>query len=330
MQGTFLAVNHVRIRHCLGERLVDGGTFLSELVEPVGYPHRAYFHAGAAGGALVADIAGFLAHLHLKIAHITADVLYLRHAHQLDVGLVAGADHLGGQDTGGAIQGGKGLVELGHLPPDGRFLLDEVNRVAGFADLQRGLNAGDAASHDQGAGMDLRPARAERRLVVDPADSGIDQRGGFAGGQVDIVVHPGAVFADIGHLEKVAVQPGPLAGVAESQFVHVRRTGRHHYPRQALVLDVLFDHFLSGIGAHKFISRSNGHIGLIFQRSGDLLYPHVLGNIDTAMTDINPDFLLLAHWVTPAIVKFAACGRRLSLENHAAHPCSRPPPTISV
>ena len=327
--GTLLAVDHVSVRHRLGERLVDGGTFLRELVEPVGHPHRAHFHAGAAGGALIADIAGFLAHLHLKIAHIAADVFHFRHAHQLDVGLMAGADHFGSQDTGGAVQGGKGLVELGHLSPDGRFLFDQVDRVTGFTDLQRGLNAGDAASHDQGAGMDLCPARAERYLVINPADSGIDQRGGFAGGLVNIIVHPGAVLADIGHLEEIAVQAGPFTGIAEGQLVHVRRAGRHHHPGQAFGLNVFFDHLLPGIGAHKFIGRSNGDIGLIFQRSGDIFHPYVLGNIDAAMADIDPDFLLLTHWVTPAIVKFAESGRQLSLEKHAAHPCYRPPSTIS-
>ena len=59
--------------------------------------------------------------------------------------------HLGGQDTGGAVQGGEGLVDLGHLAADGGLLFHDVHLEARVGDIQRGLDARDAAADDQRA-----------------------------------------------------------------------------------------------------------------------------------------------------------------------------------
>ena len=89
-------------------------------------------------------IARLAAHGGGKIADIAFQLVHLAVAEQGDVGVAAGVDHLGGQDAGRAVQGGKGLVELGHVPADGGLALDQVDVDAGLGDVQRGLNAGDA------------------------------------------------------------------------------------------------------------------------------------------------------------------------------------------
>lgn len=53
--------------------------------------------------------------------------------------------HLGGEDAGGAVQRGEGLVDLGHFAADGGLLFNNVHLEARVGNVQRGLNARDAA-----------------------------------------------------------------------------------------------------------------------------------------------------------------------------------------
>ena len=59
--------------------------------------------------------------------------------------------HLRRQDAGGAIERREGLVELGHVPADGRLAFHQVDVLAGVGQGQRGVDAGDAAAHHQHA-----------------------------------------------------------------------------------------------------------------------------------------------------------------------------------
>ena len=63
----------------------------------------------------------------------------------------AHVDHLRGEDAGRAVQGREGLVQLGHLAADGGLLFDDVDLEARVGDVQRRLDAGDAAADDQRA-----------------------------------------------------------------------------------------------------------------------------------------------------------------------------------
>ena len=63
----------------------------------------------------------------------------------------AAVDHLRRQDARRAVERRERLVDLGHLAADGRLLLDDVDLEAGLRDVERGLDAGDAAADDQRA-----------------------------------------------------------------------------------------------------------------------------------------------------------------------------------
>jgi hypothetical protein len=59
-------------------------------------------------------------------------------------------DELRGKYSYGAVVGGKGLVELGHMTADGRRLVDKVDFKTRCGKVKRGLNATDPTTdnHD--------------------------------------------------------------------------------------------------------------------------------------------------------------------------------------
>ena len=87
------------------------------------------------------------------------------------------------EDAGGAIEGGEGLVELRHVPADRRFALDQIHRITRVGDLERGLDAGDAAAHDQGRWMDRHVQRFQRLILEHALHTARDHRFGFIGGR---------------------------------------------------------------------------------------------------------------------------------------------------
>ena len=178
-------------------------------------------------------VAGLLADLDVEVAHRAAHLLHLGVGQQGDVLVLAGLGHLGREDAGRAVQGGEGLVELGHVAADAGALLDEVDVVAGVGQLERGLQAGDAAADDQRGRVDLHVHRLQRLLLLDALGRGVDQRLGLGRGGRLVGAHPGAVLADVGHLAEVGVQAGVGAGAAEGLLVQVRRAGGHDHAPSA-------------------------------------------------------------------------------------------------
>jgi hypothetical protein len=65
--------------------------------------------------------------LDLKVSLLAADAVYLGEGDEVDVGVPADLDQLGGDDSHGALIGGKGLVQLGHDPADSRRPFDQVH-----------------------------------------------------------------------------------------------------------------------------------------------------------------------------------------------------------
>jgi hypothetical protein len=70
---------------------------------------------------------------------------------QLDVEMPADLDQFRGDNSHGAVIGGKRLVELGHDPSDGGGPLHEVNVISGVCEIEGRLHACDAAPdhHDR-------------------------------------------------------------------------------------------------------------------------------------------------------------------------------------
>jgi hypothetical protein len=136
--------------HGLGVALEGGFAGAQALVEVVGHVDGADLAAFAAGGTTFhIDEAWPLAQGGGEVARLAGDGLYIGHGVQVDVQVAAGLHQLGGNDTHGAVVGREGLVQLGHDAADGRTLFCQDDPVAGIGQIQRCLNAGNAAADDQ-------------------------------------------------------------------------------------------------------------------------------------------------------------------------------------
>ena len=124
--------------------------------------------------------------------------------------MLADRDHLRREDAGGAVEGREGLVEHRHVAADGAGALDEVDLLAGVGDLERGLDAGDAAADDQRGGVHRRGVGHGRKPVGHAVDGAREHGLGALG--ADAV--RGAVLAERGqpHLAGIAAgaRPSPV------------------------------------------------------------------------------------------------------------------------
>ena len=78
----------------------------------------------------------------------------------------AAVDHLGRQNARRAVKRRERLVDLRHLAADGRLLLDDIDLKAGVRDIERGLNARDAAADDKRALCNGAFAGRKRRVEL--------------------------------------------------------------------------------------------------------------------------------------------------------------------
>ena len=58
----------------------------------------------------------------------------------------ADLDQFRGEDSHGAVIGGKGLVKLGHMPANARSFLDQINLKAGCGKIKRCLDTADPSA----------------------------------------------------------------------------------------------------------------------------------------------------------------------------------------
>ncbi len=61
----------------------------------------------------------------------------------------ADLDQFWRENSHGAVVGGKGLVELGHMPADAGALFHQVDFESGCGKVQGGLDAADSPAHNQ-------------------------------------------------------------------------------------------------------------------------------------------------------------------------------------
>ncbi len=116
-----LGINAVGRRDTLGEILVNGWSIAKADFELIFHRHRTLFRTGATTGTEVfVDIAGLLPHLCSKGTDLAADVFDLAVSEKIDFGMPTGIQQLRRQNSDGAVIGGKGLVQLGHLAADAR------------------------------------------------------------------------------------------------------------------------------------------------------------------------------------------------------------------
>ena len=99
---------------------MDGLVFRYLPVEGVGHGHGAAFRTtGAARAFVLIHIPGPFHQGDGKIAGPALNRFHLGHGQDFDIGVAFALQKFGRFNTHGAVIGGKGLVELGHLAADG-------------------------------------------------------------------------------------------------------------------------------------------------------------------------------------------------------------------
>jgi hypothetical protein len=252
-----LRVDDDELRHRLREGHVDRLPVVHaqvELVRRLALLEDAGLDALLAADAQVFDdVAGLAPHLHREVAHVSVDLGDLGVRPDGDVGMRLHVRHLRGEDAGGAVERGEGLVELGHVAADRRLAFHEVDVLAAVGEGERSLDAGDPAAHDQHGGVDVDAPRLQRLVKLDAPHRPADERPALVGGRHPVLVDPGVVLPDIDHLEEVRVQAPFRRRVAEGLFVQAGRTGGDHDPREVVVADVLLDQLLPWVGANVLV-----------------------------------------------------------------------------
>jgi hypothetical protein len=161
------------------------------------------------------------------------------------LGCVPASTMRGRQDAGRAIQGREGLVELGHVPADGRFALDQVDMEARVGDLERRLDAGDAAAHHQRIRVDGDFDLLERfvfSITRSTAPATIALAFPWRRPCRYAPTKPARGWKPA--RTDTGSSPAFFAGRAEGLLMQVRRAGCHDHARQPQFLDVFFDQFL--------------------------------------------------------------------------------------
>ncbi|OPY13067.1 MAG: hypothetical protein A4E69_01837 [Syntrophus sp. PtaB.Bin138] len=121
------------------------------LIEFIGIHDRAVFHAGGAARAFaLVNIPGLLHDGDGEVSRFPLHALHLGIGDHLDIGMPLAFNEFGRFDAHGAVVGGKGLVEMGHLPADGRRFLDKIDLESCRAEIKGRLDPADASTdnHD--------------------------------------------------------------------------------------------------------------------------------------------------------------------------------------
>ena len=128
---------------------MDGFILRQFLIELIGVFDWAVFHAGSTTRAFALNnIFGLLSQSDLKVSRLPCNTVNLSIGQDLDIGMPVGLDQLGREYSHGAIIGGKGLVELGHMAANARRFLDQVNLKTGSGKIKRGLDTADPSPHN--------------------------------------------------------------------------------------------------------------------------------------------------------------------------------------
>ena len=259
----------------------DGRGSARQFIEGVGrFFGRAFFGAGTATRAQVpVHIGGALADLDRKVAHIARNVFHFGIGVERDVGVLGHVHHLGAENTGRAVYGGEGLVELGHLAANGGIALYQHNGYAAVGAVKRRLNTGNAAANDQHALVDVKALGQQGLVVAQLFHRQTHQFGSLVGVGFHVLADPRNVLADIGHFKHVAVEASAFHRAAEGGLVHARRARGNNHAVELVLVDGCFNGRLARLGAgvhgvvgidHVRVGAGNGrHLGAV-DSSGDI------------------------------------------------------------
>ncbi len=228
-----------------------------------------------------------------EVAYITIHIGHLAPGDQGDIRVSACRDHLGGQDAGGAVQGGEGFIELSHVPADGGLSFDQIDwkpasAISSAAWIPAMPPPTTSVAGWMGTCSGSRGSCQVTRSTP-PEMTAFD----FFGCSDLVGMHPRDLFADGDQLAQIRVQPGTFAGCPKGRLVQVGGAGSHDHPRQPQFLDVFLDQFLTQAGAHELIIAGDDDTAVLELFSGPfghIFYIHGSSDIGAAVAYINADF----------------------------------------
>ncbi len=130
----------------------------------------------------------------------------------------------------------------------------KIHREALIGQGQGRFHAGSATADDQRAALDRNFTIGQRMQHGSSRRRHADQVLGLARGGVPVMgMHPGALVADVGHIEQVRIQAGRAQAVAEYRLMGQRRTAGDDHAVGAQLSHLLGDsrHAVLGTGIER-------------------------------------------------------------------------------
>ena len=165
-------------------------------------------------------------------------------------------------DKGGHQLAPPGGVQLEGVAAQPVSAFHQVHFITLLRQGQGGGHARDPATDDQGLFVDPHGEVGQRLQQPGLGHRHVHQVPALGRGRLRLVLmHPGALVADVGHLEEILVEAGVAQHILEDGLVGGGAAGRHHHPVQVVLLDHL-DHLVLGVfGAGKEIVLGVSDIG---------------------------------------------------------------------
>jgi len=166
--------------------------------------------------------------------------------------------------------------------------------MAGVGHVEGGSDPGDPGTDYQRPFGNRHLDRIEWPRSLDPLDGGDDGLAGFGAGLLTVAVDPRTVFANVGYLAQVRVQPGLGGGRAKGRLVQLWRAGGNHHAVEVVLFDGVDHHLLTWSGAQVRVVGCHDSPGDITGKLDHLLYLDVAGDVFSAVADKNADATHLA------------------------------------
>ena len=249
-----LALDGEGRRDGIGEGALDGGPLADAEVEVVRVRHGAHGGALAAADALLVHVARPVPHGHVELAGRSGDRGHVRERVQVDAAVGGRAGEARRQGAHGAVLGGEGLAEPGHVAADALLTLHEVDLDAGGGQLLGGGDAGDAAADDQHGAVEEGALARQVAHVVQAGDGALDDLPGLLLGALRLVrVHVGAALADVAEGDGVLAEAQLAGDALEGGALEARRARGDHEVVEAALFDGLLDHGAAFGAAHELV-----------------------------------------------------------------------------
>ena len=184
---------------------------------------------------------------------------------------------------------GKGVGPFGHVPPQIGLPFEQGHLKTCFRHVFGCRQSRNSPSDDQSGGDHGGFFFLKGFLKMHAGNRRGHQLLRLLRGNLAVRMHPGTLLPDIGLLEIVGVDPTLLHDLSKGRLVHPGGAGRDNHSVQLMFPDIFPNHLLSRIGTHVLVILGEHDI-----RKGLCVIPHGghvhnRGDIDAAMTDVNPD-----------------------------------------